>query len=137
LLQKQLHIFFSLVLQANDSVLIPPYLKSDRDSAGVKDISMKYQVSDIKGFSQVKRYFSRLFPRPEGGQYYLNIIIALTKGVGWVTENIKCFSRITRWVCRKDLPIVNKSPKCASYYIQPDCKTQKEFLICFPRLLME
>ena len=89
LLQKQLHLFFSIVLQADESALIPPYLKLDRDSAGFKDISIKYQVSDIKGFSQVKRYFSRLFPRPEGGQYYCNVIIALTNGVGWVTENIK------------------------------------------------
>jgi hypothetical protein len=64
LLQKQLHLFFSLVLQADNSVLILPYLKRDRDSIGFKDVSMKYQVSDIKGFSKVKQYFSRLFPRP-------------------------------------------------------------------------
>jgi hypothetical protein len=89
LLQKQLHLFFSIVLQVDESALIPPYLKLDRDLAGFKDISIKYQVSDIKGFSQVKRYLSRLFPRPEGGHYYCKVIIALTNGVGWVTENIK------------------------------------------------
>jgi hypothetical protein len=111
LLQKQLHLFSSIVLQANESALIPPYLKLDRESAGFKDLSMKYQVSDIKGFSQVKRYFSRLFPRPEGGQYYCNVIIALTNGVVWVTENIKRSlqdNKIGLWKCPTDCEQVSE-----------------------------
>ncbi len=61
-LQKQLHLFFSIVLQADESALIPPYLKLDRESKGFKDLSNKFQVADIKGFTTVKRYFSREFP---------------------------------------------------------------------------
>lgn len=89
LIQKQLHLFFSIVLQADETALIPPYLKLDRASKGFKDLSNKYQVADVKGFTNVKRYFSRLFPRPEGGQFYCNVILALTNGVGWLTESIR------------------------------------------------
>ena len=79
LLQKQLHLFFSMVLQADESALIPPYLTLDRASAGFKDLSFRYPVANIKGFTNVKRYFSRLFPRKEGGQFYCNLILALSK----------------------------------------------------------
>jgi hypothetical protein len=79
LLQKQLHLFFSMVLQADETALITPYLTLDRSSNGFKDLSMKYPVANIKGFTNVKRYFSRLFPRKEGGQFYCNVILALSR----------------------------------------------------------
>lgn len=69
LLQKQLHLFFSMVVQADETALIPPYLTLDRSSAGFKDLSIKYPVANIKGFTNVKRYFSRLFPRKKGGSF--------------------------------------------------------------------
>lgn len=72
LLQKQLHLFFSMVLQADESALIPPYLTLDRASAGFKDLSFRYPVANIKGFTNVKRYFSRLFPRKEGDSSIVN-----------------------------------------------------------------
>ena len=79
LMQKQLHLFFSMVLQADETALITPYLTLDRSSNGFKDLSMKYPVANIKGFTNVKRYFSRLFPRKEGGQFYCNVILALSR----------------------------------------------------------
>lgn len=89
LLQKQLHFFFSLVLQADESALIPPYLTLDRASNGFKDLSHKYPVANIKGFTNVKRYFSRLFPRKEGGQFYCNVILALSKSAEWLLNTLQ------------------------------------------------
>lgn len=56
--------------------LIPPYLTLDRNAQGFKDLSAKSTVASLKGMGVIKRYFHRLFPRQEGGQFYCNNILA-------------------------------------------------------------
>jgi hypothetical protein len=60
-IQKQLHFFFSLVLQADETALIPPYLTLDRSSNGFKDFPHKYPVANIKGFMNVKHDISLIY----------------------------------------------------------------------------
>jgi hypothetical protein len=79
LILKQLQLFHSLVLQADGTTLIPPYLILNCTAHGFKDLSTKTTAAMLKGIGTVKRYFHRLFPRQEGGQFYCNVILATSK----------------------------------------------------------
>lgn len=77
LIMKQLVLFISLGLQANDSAIIPPYLVLDRAARGIDDIARSFTGINLKGMGMAKRYFHQLFPRVEGGQFYCTVIIRL------------------------------------------------------------
>jgi cobalamin biosynthesis protein CobT len=70
LINKQLNLFFSIILQADNSTIIPPYLLDDRQVHGIRDISAHFPVSNIKDMASLKRYFHRLFSRADLGQFY-------------------------------------------------------------------
>lgn len=76
LIQKALVLFFSVILQADATAIIPPYLKLDREANGINDISGRHTVADIKGFINLKRYFSNMYPKPDGGFIYCRVILA-------------------------------------------------------------
>lgn len=76
LILKQLQLFHSLILQADPTALIPPYLSLDRNNQGFKDLSARATVVSLRGTGITKMYVHRLLPRPEGGQFYCNIILA-------------------------------------------------------------
>lgn len=75
---KQLHLFWALILQADSTAMIPPYLTLNRHSRGFKDISATFSITAIKGMATIKRFFHRFFPRVEGGHFYCNVILATT-----------------------------------------------------------
>jgi hypothetical protein len=68
--------FFNIVLQANDSTILPPYLELDRISPGINDLSSSYLVSDLGSFPALKNFFSRLYTKTEGGNIYCSLILA-------------------------------------------------------------
>jgi hypothetical protein len=89
LIIKQLHLFFSLILQADSTSIIPPYLSLDRSAGGFTDLSSKFPVTQVQGFTAIKRYFSRIFPRIDGGQFYCNIILATTASPDWLQNSLR------------------------------------------------
>lgn len=89
MIQKALSLFFNTVLQADATTLIPPYLKLDREASGIYDLSGRNTVADLKGFTTLKRYFSNLFPKAEGGQVYCRVILALSGTVDNLITKIR------------------------------------------------
>ena len=71
--------FFFILLNADKEIIIPPYLAGDRAAAGLKDLSDKFNVTQVKGMASIKRYFHRLFPRAESSFFYCNVILASDK----------------------------------------------------------
>ena len=78
-IMKQLNLFFSLLLKADDKAIIPPYLIGDREARGIQDLSNTYTMANVKGLASTKRFFHRLFPRAEGRMFYCNVIRATSK----------------------------------------------------------
>jgi hypothetical protein len=68
--------FVNIILQADDSTIIPPYLNLDRHTNSINDLSSTYLVSELNNFTALKTYFARLYSRPEGGQMYCSVILA-------------------------------------------------------------
>ncbi len=85
---KQLNLFFSLLLKADERAIIPPYLIGDRDARGIQDLSYKYTIANVKGIASAKRYFHRLFPRAEGGMFYCNVIMVTSKSPSNLMETL-------------------------------------------------
>jgi hypothetical protein len=55
--------FSNISLQADDSIILPPYLELDHISPGINDMSSSYLVSDLGSFPALKNYFSRLYTK--------------------------------------------------------------------------
>lgn len=70
--------FFNIILQADDSIILPPYLEFDRNSPGINDLSSNFLVSELTSFLNLQNYFSRLYSRNEGGNIYCSLILAST-----------------------------------------------------------
>jgi hypothetical protein len=68
--------FFNIIIQADDSTIIPPYLSLDRNTNSINDLSSTYLVSELNNFNSLKTYFARLYSKPEGGQIYCSVILA-------------------------------------------------------------
>jgi len=88
--------FFTLVLQADESAITPPYLAGDRQTQGIQDLSAKYSPAQVRGMTSIKRHFHRLFPRAKGGQFYCNVILATTKAPAIIQDAMAIHLRDNR-----------------------------------------
>jgi hypothetical protein len=68
--------FYNIILQADETTILPPYLELDRNSPGINDLSSSFLVSELGNFTALKNYFSRLYSRNEGGNIYCSLILA-------------------------------------------------------------
>jgi hypothetical protein len=73
---RTLNEFFNIILQADETTIIPPYLELDRNTASINDLSSSFLASEITSFSTMKSYFSRLYSKPDGGNIYCSVILA-------------------------------------------------------------
>ena len=108
LIQKQLQLFFTLVLQSS---IIPPYLAGDRQAREIQDLSAKYNPAQVKGVASIKKYFRRLFPRAEGGQFHCNMILAMMKAPAIVQVSMAVHLRDNRRGYGDNPLMLSKSPK--------------------------
>jgi hypothetical protein len=58
--------FFNIILQADETTTLPPYLDLDRNVPSINDLSFTY----------LRNYFSRLYSKTEGGNIYCSLILA-------------------------------------------------------------
>jgi len=77
--QNTLQKFFEIVLQADKSSIIPPFLELDRSDRSIPDISASLPVAEIEPFSSVKRYFAHISQRNDKGYIYCSLILAQNK----------------------------------------------------------
>jgi hypothetical protein len=76
-LQGLLEEFFDTMLSADSMIIIPPCYELDRSNISFQDLSKTFKISDIKSFTKLKRYFSRLGNRnPNTGFVYCSCIVA-------------------------------------------------------------
>jgi hypothetical protein len=68
--------FFYIMIQADDTTIMPPYLELDRNHLGINNISSSYLVSELASFPALKNYFSQLYTKLEGGNIYSSLILA-------------------------------------------------------------
>ncbi len=73
---RSLQSFFKIVIQADRTSVIPPFLELDRNDRSVPDISANFPISSLDQFTLVKKYFARLSQRNEKGNIYCSIILA-------------------------------------------------------------
>jgi hypothetical protein len=67
---------FNIILQADETTILPPYLALDCNSPGINDVSSSFLVSELVSFPALKNYFSRLYSKTEGGNIYCSLILA-------------------------------------------------------------
>jgi hypothetical protein len=68
--------FLDLLLQADATIIIPPFYEIERSDKAASDFSSKFQVSDLDSQVAIKRYFARLSKVTDRGFAYCNVIIA-------------------------------------------------------------
>jgi len=64
-----------ITLQADPSLVIPPYFALDRNDKTVPHLTSSFLVKDINSFFSIKRYFSKLSDRNVKGNMYCSIIL--------------------------------------------------------------
>jgi hypothetical protein len=72
---QSLQSFFEIVIQADRTSVIPPFLELDRNDRSVPDISANFPISSLEQFTSVKKHFARLSQRNEKGNIYCSIIL--------------------------------------------------------------
>jgi hypothetical protein len=75
-IKAALQKFFDLLLQADASIIIPPFYDIERSDKTAPDIFSKFQVSELDSLVAIKRYFARLSKINDKGFAYGNVIIA-------------------------------------------------------------
>jgi hypothetical protein len=75
-IKAALQKFFDLLLQADASIIIPPFWEIERSDKTAPEISSKFQVSELDSLVAIKRYFPRLSKINDKGFEYCNMIIA-------------------------------------------------------------
>jgi hypothetical protein len=75
-IKAALQKFFELLLQADASIIIPPFYEIERSDKAASDLSSKFQVSELESLVALKRYFARLSKITDKGFVYCNVIIA-------------------------------------------------------------
>ncbi len=68
--------FFNIIIRADETTILPPYLDLDRNSQGINDLSSTFLVSELTSFQALRNYFSRLYSKMEGGNIYCSLILA-------------------------------------------------------------
>ncbi len=77
LIKSALQWFHKIMLAADNTSIIPPYLEMDRNDRTLPDITQDYQVSSIDDFTLLNSYFSRLSSRNKAtGKVYCSVILA-------------------------------------------------------------
>jgi len=56
-IKAALQKFFDLLLQADASIIIPPFYDIERSDKTAPDIFSKFQVSELDSLVAIKRYF--------------------------------------------------------------------------------
>jgi len=74
-IKAALQKFFELLLQADASIIIPPFYEIERSDKAASDLSSKFQVSELESLVALKRYFARLSKITDKGFVYCNVII--------------------------------------------------------------
>jgi hypothetical protein len=67
---------FELLVQADGSIITPPYFELESEDKKAVDLLAKFQVSELDSILALKRYLSRLSKIQESGFIYCNVIIA-------------------------------------------------------------
>jgi hypothetical protein len=75
-IKAALQKFLDLLLQADESIIIPPFYEIERSDKTASDLSAKFQVSELDSIVDLKRYFARLSKITDKGFVYCNVIIA-------------------------------------------------------------
>jgi hypothetical protein len=55
--------FFKIILLADETTILAPYLELDHNSPGINDVSSSFLVSELVSFPTLKNYFLRLYTR--------------------------------------------------------------------------
>jgi hypothetical protein len=76
IIRKALQKFFELVLQADATIIIPPFYEVERSDKSASDLFSKFQVSDLDSIVALKRYFARMSKVNDKGFVYCNVILA-------------------------------------------------------------
>lgn len=75
-IKAALQKFLDLLLQADESIIIPPFYEIERSDKTASDLSAKFQVFELDSIVDLKRYFARLSKITDKGFVYCNVIIA-------------------------------------------------------------
>jgi hypothetical protein len=76
IIRKALQKFFELLLQADATIIIPPFYEVERSDKSASDLSSKFQVADLDSIVALKRYFARMLKVNDKGFVYRNVILA-------------------------------------------------------------
>ncbi len=76
LIRQELINLFSILIRADPSTIIPPYLELDRNDKSTPDLSSAFMVEATDSYSEVKKYFSRISPHKEDGAVWCSLILA-------------------------------------------------------------
>jgi hypothetical protein len=76
LIRQDLINLFSILIRADPSTIIPPYLELDRSDKSTPDLSSAFTVEATESYSEVKKYFSRISPHKEDGAVWCSLILA-------------------------------------------------------------
>jgi hypothetical protein len=58
MVQKDIHHFLDIMLQADPHTVIPPYFELDQTDTSIPDLCKEYLITNLNSFASVKRYFS-------------------------------------------------------------------------------
>ena len=78
-IKTALQKFFDLLLQADSSIIIPPFYELEREDKKAVELSKNFPVSELDCLISARRYFARLSKITEQGFIYCNVIVAHTK----------------------------------------------------------
>jgi hypothetical protein len=77
LIRQELINLFSILIRADPSTIIPPYLELDRNDKSTPDLSSAFMVEATDSYSEVKKYFSRISPcKEDGADVWCSLILA-------------------------------------------------------------
>ncbi len=104
MVQKDIHHFLDIMLQADPHTVIPPYFELDQTDTSIPDLCKEYLITNLNSFASVKRYFSWLSPRNETTRYvYCSVILAQNKPFKEVVV------KVVGSICNQDIGVWPKA----------------------------